>query len=125
MIEVMAIAAGGAIGALARFWTVNLVSQLAGADFPYGILVVNVLGSCLIGIAFVLLIERSSMDTPWRSFVIVGILGAFTTFSTFSLQALYLMEAGRLMAAATYVVGSVVLCLIGVALGVAVTRAFN
>jgi len=125
MIEVMAIAAGGAIGALARFWTVNLVSQLAGADFPYGILVVNVLGSCLIGIAFVLLIERSSMDTPWRSFVIVGILGAFTTFSTFSLQALDLMEAGRLMAAATYVVGSVVLCLIGVALGVAVTRAFN
>ena len=125
MIEVMASAAGGAIGALARFWAVNFVTQFAGAEFPYGILIVNVLGSCLIGIAFVLLIERASMDTPWRSFIIVGVLGAFTTFSTFSLQALDLMEAGRLMAAATYVVGSVVLCLLGAALGVAITRAFN
>ncbi|HAK53329.1 MAG TPA: fluoride efflux transporter CrcB [Gammaproteobacteria bacterium] len=125
MTEALVIAAGGALGALARFWSANFVTQILGAHFPYGILLVNVVGSCLIGVAFVLLVEKASADTLWRPFIIVGVLGAFTTFSTFSLQALDLLEAGRTLAAAAYVAGSVVLCLVGIALGVAITRAFN
>ena len=125
MTEALVIAAGGALGALARFWSANLVTQLMGAHFPYGIMLVNVVGSCLIGVAFVLLVEKVSAETLWRPFIIVGVLGAFTTFSTFSLQTLNLLEAGRMLAAGAYVVASVFLCLIGVSLGVAITRAFN
>ncbi len=125
MTEAIVIAAGGALGALARYWSANLVTQFMGAHFPYGIMLVNVVGSCLIGVAFVLLVEKVSAETLWRPFIIVGVLGAFTTFSTFSLQTLNLLEAGRMLAAGAYVVASVFLCLISVSLGVAITRAFN
>ncbi len=125
MNEVIVVALGGALGAVGRLWGTNLAGELFGADFPYGILIVNVVGSFLIGVAFVVLVERALLDEAWRSFVMVGVLGAFTTFSTFSLQALGLIEAGRLFAAAIYVVGSVVLCIAGVAIGMFVTRLLN
>lgn len=122
MIELVAIAIGGALGALARHGAAGVGNTLFGIDFPWGTLIVNVVGSLLIGIAYVLLIERLALSPIWRSALIVGFLGAFTTFSTYSLQAIALLQEGRLAAAASYVLGSVVLCLAATALGIGMGR---
>jgi len=122
MNEVAAIAVGGALGALSRFWAVNLVSIWFEDDFPYGILIVNIVGSFLIGIVFVFLVERTLVPGVWRSAVMVGFLGAFTTFSAFSLQTLGLLEAGRLIAASMYIASSVIMCILAAALGIFIAR---
>jgi CrcB protein len=122
MSEIVAIAIGGALGALSRFWATNLANILFGTDFPYGILIINVLGSFAIGVLFILLVERSLMPTALGTGLIVGFLGAFTTFSTFSLQALGLLESGRLLAAAAYIGGSVVICISAAGIGMFVAR---
>ena len=106
--ELIAIAIGGAVGAVSRYWLTQLAAILFSPEFPYGILIVNLIGSLAIGVLFVLLVERSLLPPIWRSILMVGFLGAFTTFSTFSLQALDLSETGRLIAAAAYVGISVV-----------------
>jgi CrcB protein len=122
MSEVIAIAVGGALGALSRFWATNLANILFGTDFPYGILIVNIAGSFAIGIVFILLVERSLLPTFWGAGLMVGFLGAFTTFSTFSLQALGLLESGRFFAAAIYIAGSVIVCIFAAALGMFIAR---
>lgn len=122
MSEIIAIALGGALGALSRFWAVNLTSLWIGDEFPYGILIVNILGSFAIGIVFVFFVERAILPIAWRSAVMIGFLGAFTTFSTFSLQALGLLEAGRLMAASVYIVSSLLICIMAVAFGMFIAR---
>ena len=122
MSEVIAIAVGGALGALSRFWATNLANILFGTDFPYGILIVNIAGSFAIGIVFILLVERSLLPTFWGAGLMVGFLGAFTTFSTFSLQALGLLESGRFFAAAIYIAGSVIVCIFAAALGMLIAR---
>jgi CrcB protein len=122
MSEIIAIAVGGALGALSRFWATNLANLLFGTDFPYGILIVNIAGSFAIGIVFILLVERSLMPTILGAGLMVGFLGAFTTFSTFSLQALGLMESGRFLAAAMYIAGSVIICILAAALGMLIAR---
>ncbi|MEA3411390.1 MAG: fluoride efflux transporter CrcB [Pseudomonadota bacterium] len=111
MIQGFFIALGGAIGALLRFWTASGVYSVMGRGFPYGTLVVNVFGSLMIGLLTVLLIERLDVGPEWRAGLLVGVLGAFTTFSTFSLETLLLLEQGDLGKAVTNVVFSVVLCL--------------
>ncbi len=120
--ELIAIAIGGALGAMARFSLGNLVNDLLGTQFPYGILLINVLGSFLIGVCFELMVEDSIFPPVYRSLVMVGFLGAFTTFSTFSMQVVGLLEAGRFGAVMIYIVGSVVLSVIGVILGIFVCR---
>jgi CrcB protein len=122
MSEIIAIAVGGALGALSRFWATNLAELLFGTDFPYGILFVNIAGSFAIGIVFILLVERSLLPNILGAGLMVGFLGAFTTFSTFSLQALGLMESGRFLAAAIYIAGSVVICIFAAALGMLIGR---
>jgi CrcB protein len=122
MSEIIAIAVGGALGALSRFWATNLANLLFGTDFPYGILIVNIAGSFAIGIVFILLVERSLLPTILGAGLMVGFLGAFTTFSTFSLQALGLMESGRFFAAAMYIAGSVIICILAAALGMLIGR---
>ena len=122
MSEIIAIAVGGALGALSRFWATNLANILFGTDFPYGILLVNVAGSFAIGIVFILLVERSLLPTFWGAGLMVGFLGAFTTFSAFSLQALGLLESGRFLAAAIYIAGSVIICILAAALGMLIAR---
>jgi len=84
--ELVAIAIGGALGAVARFSLGNVINGLVGTQFPYGILLVNVLGSLLIGVFFELLVEDRLFPPVYRSVIIVGFLGAFTTFSTFSIR---------------------------------------
>jgi len=94
LVQILTIAGGGALGALGRFWMSNGVYRLLGRELPWGTLVVNALGSFLMGLLFVLFIERSTAGPELRAAVLVGFLGAFTTFSTFSLETLALIEAG-------------------------------
>ncbi|MFN3237462.1 MAG: fluoride efflux transporter CrcB [Pseudomonadales bacterium] len=125
MTELLAVAAGGALGAVARFLLGEWVTSLTGEHFPWGIFTVNALGSLLIGILFVILVEQNPNAGIWRSLLMVGFLGAFTTFSTFSLQTLALLETGRWLMAASYAFGSLMVCVIAVAVGVGITRAVS
>ena len=122
MNQILAIAGGGAIGALLRYWTSTGVYALVGRNFPYGTLVVNVLGSLAMGLLFVLLIERMAANSVWRAALLIGLLGAFTTFSTFSIETLNLMEEGAYGRALLNAVLSVVLCVVAAWLGVKLGR---
>src|SRR5690606_12899265 len=118
----MAVALGGAIGALARYWMTTAITVVAGNRFPWGTLSVNVLGALLMGILYVVVDERMPSGGPWRALLITGGLGAFTTFSTFSIDALLLLQHGRVITALAYVLSSVVVCLLAVAVGMGVMR---
>jgi CrcB protein len=120
--QLIFIAAGGAIGAVMRFGVSNGVHALAGRDFPYGTLVVNILGSILIGFCYIALIERLSLGPEWRAFIIIGILGAFTTFSTFSLETFNLIENGDMLKAAINILVSVSICLLATWIGIVIAR---
>lgn len=122
MTQLMAIAAGGALGAVLRYWTSVAVHSRLGQGFPYGTLVVNVAGSLLMGFLYVWLLERASVGPAFRGFLTIGILGALTTFSTFSVETLALVEAGQPGKAALNVVLSVSVCLAAAALGIFAAR---
>ncbi|GBE09395.1 MAG TPA: fluoride efflux transporter CrcB [Gammaproteobacteria bacterium] len=122
MNQLIVIAAGGAVGAVMRYGMSNAVYTVLGRSFPYGTLAVNVLGSLLMGFLFVLLIERSTFDVYWRSAILIGGLGAFTTFSTFSIETLNLIEDGAVTLALLNILLSVALCIVAVWLGVAMAR---
>ena len=122
MTQVLAIAAGGAIGALLRYWTSVAVHSRLGAGFPYGTLVVNVLGSLLMGFLYIWFIDRLAVGPAMRAFLFIGLLGAFTTFSTFSIETLNLMESGQPGKAAINVIISVTVCVAAAGLGVLAAR---
>ncbi|MGB5833244.1 MAG: fluoride efflux transporter CrcB [Thiohalocapsa sp.] len=123
MLQILAIAGGGAIGAVARFLVSTGVYRLLGRDFPWGTLVVNVLGSFAMGLLFVLLLERSLMAPELRAAIMVGFLGSFTTFSTFSMETLTLVEQGEALRALLNVAVSVLLCLVACWAGIVAARA--
>ena len=112
----LAVAVGGALGSLARFWLAAVMTMLTGPRFPWGTLLINVLGSFIIGLVAGLtaLPARVGMHPDVRVFVMVGICGGFTTFSAFSLQSLELLQSGEVASALGYMAGSVLLCLIAV-----------
>ena len=122
MTQLFAIAGAGALGALLRFWMSGWVYGLFGRDFPYGTLAVNVVGSLVMGVSFVLLVERLGSAPEWRALVMIGFLGAFTTFSTFSLETVQLLEGGEVGRALLNVLVSVVLCLGAAWLGIVAGR---
>jgi fluoride exporter len=110
MIQLLSIAAGGAIGALLRFGFSSGAHHLLGKQFPYGTLLVNVIGSFIIGAVYVLMVERGELSEEWRAFLVIGLLGAFTTFSTFSFETINLIETGEILKAGLNVLLSVGLC---------------
>ena len=117
---ILSVAAGGAIGATLRWAIVRWAGHVLGPDFPYGTLIVNVGGSLVMGFLAVLMMER--FPGSWgrfSPFLMTGVLGGFTTFSAFSLDALFLIERGRNLAAAGYIGGSVALSLFGLWVGLA------
>ncbi len=120
--QTLAIAAGGAIGALMRFWMSTGVYALLGRGFPYGTLAVNVFGSLLMGFLYILMIERLSVGGEWRAFALVGLLGAFTTFSTFSIETLNLVEQADYAKALANMLLSVLLCVGAAYIGVILAR---
>jgi CrcB protein len=122
MNQVLAIAGGGALGALLRYWVSSGIYALAGRDFPYGTLAVNVLGSLAMGFLYIWLLERVPGGVAMRAFLLIGLLGAFTTFSTFSVETLNLVEAGQVGRAVLNTLLSVVLCVGAAALGVMMAR---
>jgi CrcB protein len=113
------IAVGSALGGIARYWCSGVVARLIGETFPWGTLLVNVVGSFIIG--FVATITgpdgRLFMPTIARQFIMVGFCGGFTTFSSFSLQTLNLVNDGEWLYAGMNIVWSVILCLVAVWIG--------
>lgn len=122
---IVQVAFGGAIGASLRYALVSLAARLVGPDFPWGTLLVNLIGCLGIGFAAVVLSQRGDPALQWLApFVMPGVLGGFTTFSAFSLETFQLLERGRLLGAAAYVGGSVGLGLAALVAGMALARAW-
>ena len=119
-----AIAMGGALGATARFAMSHQVYQWFGREFAWGTLSVNVLGSFIMGLIAVLMVDKLALSTEWRAFVMVGFLGAFTTFSTFSYETMQYIEVGEINKAFINIAVSVVTCLIAVWIGMLAARQF-
>lgn len=108
------VAIGSGLGGAARLWVSTLVSRGAGTTFPWGTLAVNVLGCLVVGVLGALFEPASPLHVrqDLRVLLVVGVLGGFTTFSAFSLEALLLLQRGAVGAAIAYVVASVTLCLL-------------
>ena len=121
----LAVAVGGALGSLARFWLAAAMAMLTGPRFPWGTLLINVVGSFVIGLvaAVTLSPARIAMHPDLRIFLMVGVCGGFTTFSAFSLQTLELLQSCAAWPAVGYVLGSVVFCLAAVWCGWLVGKA--
>ena len=115
---VLSVAAGGALGAVGRYSLTSWVAGTTSSTFPWGTALVNVLGSFALGFALVAMTTRPVSDEV-RGFLTAGVLGAFTTFSTFSGETVTLVESGLYGRATAYVLGSVLLGLLGVVAGAA------
>jgi fluoride exporter len=111
------VALGSAIGGVLRYYMGAAIWLATGAKFPWGTFCVNVLGSFAIGILAVLITQRMSGAWPAREFLIVGVLGGFTTFSGFSYESLGLLQASHYAQALGYIGGSVVVCIAATAMG--------
>ncbi len=118
----LAIAFGGAAGAVSRYWLSTTVERFNGTTFPLGTFFVNIVGSFLIGVFFIILAEKLHLVDQWRPIIIIGFLGAMTTFSTFSLDALLLFQQGHYNSAFFYILGSVILSLLAAFFGMQITR---
>jgi fluoride exporter len=120
---VLSVAAGGALGSVARFGFNAWIVRVLADAFPWGILLANVLGCFLMGLVSAYFMQRATSDDVLKLFLTTGFLGGFTTFSAFSFDTLKLLQAGQLGAAAGYVLASVVASLIAVFVGFGVVRA--
>jgi len=119
MKHVLIVAVAGALGALSRYGLLQLVGS---RFFPWGTFAINVIGSCLMGLAYVLIVEKTLVSPDMKPLFMVGFLGAFTTFSAFSFEAWLLMERGELLHAVSYIALTVLLCIAALAFGVFVAR---
>ncbi|WP_417268898.1 fluoride efflux transporter CrcB [Celeribacter sp.] len=122
MTPLIQVAIGGAIGASARYLTGLGMVRLLGKGFPWGTITVNFLGSFLMGVIVVVLAHENG--NKFAPLIMTGILGGFTTYSAFSLDAITIIERGEIGLAAAYVIGTLVLALGGIALGLYAARSF-
>lgn len=120
---IMAVAAGGALGSVARYLAGIASGKLFGFDFPWGTFFINIAGSFLIGLLAESFALKWDASQAVRAFLIVGICGGFTTFSTFSLDSYVLMQRGEMWAAAGYIAGSTALSIGALFAGLNVVRA--
>ena len=120
---VLAVGVGGGIGALARYYIAGAI-QSAGTAFPWGIFVVNISGGLLMGMIVEASALKLNLSPELRAFLTVGILGGYTTFSTFSLDSALLLQKGEYALAAFYMIGSVVLSVLALFAGLWLVRAF-
>ena len=118
----LAIAAGGALGAVARFLVQHMMTLWLGANFPWGTMLVNVAGCLCIGLLSGYWLSHDfALTMQLRAFLAIGFLGAFTTFSAFSLDTMLLFHNGEMLRASLNVIGNLFLCLLAVIIGYALT----
>ena len=122
MTQILLVFIGGGLGAVIRHLTGMGFLKALGPGFPYATLFINVSGSALMGLLIGILAQTGLSDSNWRIFLATGVLGGYTTFSTFSLDALTLYERGDLMGALLYVAASMVLSLIAIVLAIYLAR---
>ena len=125
MRQTLLVGLAGLLGTLARYWLAGRVAARYGDAFPWGTLAVNVAGCFVAGVLFHLTSERALFGEPWRTAVMVGLLGGFTTFSAYGLQTFGLLREGQVALAAANVAASNVLGLLVVWAGYALARALN
>jgi fluoride exporter len=119
VLDTLLIFVGAGCGGVFRYWISNISYWFLGRQFPYGTLIVNVSGCFLMGLLFVLLIERFNGAGPQlRSLLLIGLLGGYTTFSSFSIETLNLFENGAPLAGVANILLSVILCLAATWLGI-------
>lgn len=116
------VAFGGATGSIARYLMMSTIGHFAHPGFPYATLVVNVLGGVILGGLIEIMALTWSPSPELRSFVVIGVLGGFTTFSTFSMDAYYLFERGQYLLAGLYITSSVFFSILGLAAGMTLLR---
>jgi CrcB protein len=121
----LAVGAGGALGAMARFWLSAWILDRLGTALPWGTIAINVSGSFAIGVLGTLALDTDWITVPQREFLIIGILGGFTTYSTFSFEFQRYVQAGDIRPALAYFVLTVIPALVAVFLGAAVARAVH
>lgn len=123
--KLAAVAAGGALGASLRYMAAALTHAVMGEDFPYGTLMVNVVGSLIIGYMLVLLPDTEDAVPFLRLLLITGLLGGFTTYSAFSIETLQLLQDGHLTKAGLNIVLTLAFCLVAVWAGFVLGRQFH
>lgn len=120
--KILLIGAGGFFGAVSRYLVTQGALTVFGNKIPYGTLIVNVLGSFIMGMVFVFAMEKTYINEQMRFFIAVGFLGAFTTYSTFSLESISLLGKGTYGLAAVYILGNLLLSIAGALAGIIVAR---
>lgn len=121
--EIIAVLIGGAIGSLLRFVISRWINEIMPKNFPWGILFVNILGCLLIGLLAGLLMGRDILNPFWRTGIFIGLLGGFTTFSSFSLDSINLLQSGAYLSATTNIVASLIFSLVATMIGLVIAKA--
>ncbi len=116
------VAVGGAFGSMMRYLMMNAVNNLTGKDFPYATLVVNVLGSFLLGLVIAWLATLLPKGRELHSLIAIGALGGFTTFSTFAVDVVLMLDKGQILPAALYIAASVIISVLALWLGMLLMR---
>jgi CrcB protein len=110
----LAVAMGGALGAMMRFGLTTYLAPVDAKQFPWGTLTANIVGSACIGLCYVLIVEKEWISLAWKPFLMTGFLGAFTTYSTFALESFLLWQQDQVQYAILYAAASLIGCLLAV-----------